>query len=189
LIDSLDEKVRDKYDEVVEDEEKRGWTTYSPITVKPFVTAPMTVPVLNGCTTPLDFFHALLPLTFFDHVTERTNAYAEGRHALGKENTPPSLSTRAHAAEEAKLAWTPTTVVGFHALLRVSELVAVRVVDVSLASDPRRGLHVPPNLNAATGAARRTRVCIRLAVTKTGSNGRDTCLGRRKERRSEMLSL
>lgn len=62
------------------------------------------------------------------------------------------------------------TVVGFHALLRVSELVAVRVVDVSLASDPRRGLHVPPNLNAATGAARRTRVCIRLAVTKTGSN-------------------
>ena len=71
----------------------------------------MTVPVLNGCTTPLHFFHALLPLTLFDHVTERTNAYAENLHARGKENTPPSLSTRSQSAddEEGKLAWTATT--------------------------------------------------------------------------------
>jgi hypothetical protein len=112
LIDALDEQERKKYGVVVEDEEKRGWTTYSPITKKPFLVPPMNVPVLNGCTTPLDFFHTLLPLTFFDHVTERTNAYAEQRRAPGKENSPPSLSTRAQAVEEeeGKAPWTPTTV-------------------------------------------------------------------------------
>ncbi len=33
----------------------------------------MSVPVLSTCTTPLDFFHALLPLTFFDMAIN--NAY------------------------------------------------------------------------------------------------------------------
>ena len=97
LINTLGEEEREKYDGVVEDEEKRGWGSYSPITVQPFASPPMAVPVLNGCTTPLHFFHALLPLTFFDHVTDRTNIYAMARHGPGKENTPPSLSTRARA--------------------------------------------------------------------------------------------
>ena len=111
LINTLGEEEREKYDGVVEDEEKRGWGSYSPITVQPFASPPMAVPVLNGCTTPLHFFHALLPLTFFDHVTDRTNIYAMARHGPGKENTPPSLSTRARAAEEeeAGAGWTPTS--------------------------------------------------------------------------------
>jgi integrase len=62
------------------------------------------------------------------------------------------------------------TVIGFHALLRVGELAAIRVADVSLPTDARRGLHVPTGPNAITGSSRPTRVCIRLAVTKTGDN-------------------
>jgi hypothetical protein len=135
LIDSLDGKEREKYDAVVEDEEKRGWTTYSPITRKPFAVPAMNVPVLNGCSTPLDFFHALLPLTFFDHVTERSNAYAEQRRAFGKENTPPSMSTRSQAAEdeEGTASWTPTTVQEILAF--VGCVICMGMVKVNTTSD------------------------------------------------------
>lgn len=135
LIDALNKKEREKYVNVVEDEEKRGWTTYSPITVKPFVAPAMNVPVLNGCSTPLDFFHALLPLTYFDHVTERTNDYAEQRRAPGKENTPPSLSTRSQTAEEEeeKGPWSPTTVQEILAF--VGCVIAMGMVKVGRTAD------------------------------------------------------
>ena len=134
LINTLGEEEREKYDGVVEDEEKRGWGSYSPITVQPFASPPMAVPVLNGCTTPLHF-HALLPLTFFDHVTDRTNIYAMARHGPGKENTPPSLSTRARAAEEeeAGAGWTPTSSEEILAL--VGCVIAMGMVKISRTAD------------------------------------------------------
>jgi hypothetical protein len=136
LINSLDKETREKYDEKAEDEEKAGWTTYSPITVKPFDASPLTVPVLNGCTAPLQFFHALLPLTFFDHVTQRTNTWAEDRYGIGKENTPPSLSDSVPAAaedEEGKLAWTPTTTEEILAL--VGCVVCMGMVKINRTAD------------------------------------------------------
>lgn len=56
------------------------------------------------------------------------------------------------------------TVVGFHTMLRGwggGELVSVRVRDVSLPGDPRRG-----DMSSASSR----RVCIRLPTTKTGDN-------------------
>ena len=62
------------------------------------------------------------------------------------------------------------TLVGFHALLRVSELMALRVEDVSVPTDPRRGLSAGTHSVASLGGLLSPRLCIRLAVTKTGSN-------------------
>jgi integrase len=61
--------------------------------------------------------------------------------------------------------------VAFDGLLRVGELVAIRVQDVSTLSDPRVGTASTASRHFANlAAAGRSRVCIRLAKTKTGKN-------------------
>jgi integrase len=58
------------------------------------------------------------------------------------------------------------TLVAFDGLLRISEVTALRVGDVSAPSDRRRGgVDVPSSSRSSVG-----RVLLRLAVTKTGSN-------------------
>ena len=106
LAASLGEEERKLYYERLEDEEKAGWTMVSS-EVKAHAFDPPQhgpYPTLNACTTPLDFFHAILPLTFFDFVVERMNAYAEVR-AQGKENRPPGQPSRDPLG-----AWTDTSV-------------------------------------------------------------------------------
>lgn len=62
------------------------------------------------------------------------------------------------------------TVVGFHTLLRVDELVGIRVGDVSIPVDPRRGLHVHSAPTGVAVDAPPARTLIRLPITKTGPN-------------------
>ena len=64
------------------------------------------------------------------------------------------------------------TLVAFDGLLRVSELVNIRVHDVSALSDARRGGVSSPTVPVFQGqvSASARRVCIRLPSTKTGSN-------------------
>ena len=64
------------------------------------------------------------------------------------------------------------TLVAFDSLLRVSELVGIRVRDVSSVSDPRRGRHSSSSAIDASppSGSSSTRVCVRLSTTKTGSN-------------------
>jgi hypothetical protein len=111
LAASLSLKEREEYDELLEDEEKAGWSTsHSPITVHPFNAPPAApIPLLNGCTTPLDFLYVLLPLTFFDFMTDHINAYADNRRTADKENVPPARSTRAQIAGDEYQPWKPTT--------------------------------------------------------------------------------
>jgi hypothetical protein len=95
----LTDKEKTEYAKDKDAEEEAGWKKVSaPIAVHTFnpVDATLPRPILQGLTTPLDFFHALLPPTFMDDLTERTNAYAEKRQARGKENIPTAISTRAH---------------------------------------------------------------------------------------------
>jgi hypothetical protein len=96
IADHLYGEARETYDELLENEKKAGWSRVpSPVKAHPFIPpAAGPRPSLANCSTPLDFFHAILPLTFFDYMVERVNEYAEGRRAPGKENAPPARATR-----------------------------------------------------------------------------------------------
>lgn len=109
LVSSLDEKEREIYNKRRAEEEKDGWTTqHSSITVQSFLPPPAVPrPILAGCTTPLHFFHALLPPTFIDYLVERTNVYGEGHAAGGQENRPPAASTREQSTHHQP--WRDTT--------------------------------------------------------------------------------
>lgn len=54
---------------------------------------------------------------------------------------------------------------GFDGLLRISELVGLKIRDVSSPVDLRRGISASPSATLITG-----RTCLRLALTKTGAN-------------------
>lgn len=58
------------------------------------------------------------------------------------------------------------TLVAFDGLLRVGELVNLRVADVSIPGDARRGSAASPSSSSPSSS----RVCLRLASTKTGRN-------------------
>ena len=58
------------------------------------------------------------------------------------------------------------TLVAFDALLRVSEVTAIRICDVSAPEDIRRG----SSFTSSSLSSSSSRVCIRLATTKTGRN-------------------
>ena len=63
------------------------------------------------------------------------------------------------------------TLVSFDGLLRVGELVAIRVQDVSTLRDLRLGAASTASRQfTQAGVSARSRVCIRLANTKTGKN-------------------
>jgi integrase len=64
------------------------------------------------------------------------------------------------------------TLVGFDALLRVSEMLGIRVGDVSTLSDIRRGLPSSSShpFSQQLPLPSSSRVCLRLSVTKTGHN-------------------
>lgn len=64
------------------------------------------------------------------------------------------------------------TLVGFDALLRVSELVNIKVRDVSTLLDPRRGFLSSSShaFGQQLSLPSSSRVCLRLPVTKTGMN-------------------
>jgi integrase len=63
------------------------------------------------------------------------------------------------------------TLVAFDGLLRISEVINLRVADVSLPTDHRRGVpsSVSTSFSQSTSSSS-SRVCLRLATTKTGKN-------------------
>ena len=102
LVSQVPKEEKKKWEEAWEDEEKEGWSRqHSPLLVHPFNSKPP--PPLASCTTPLDFFHAMIPLTFFTYITENINAYAEATRGAGKENDNPNEQKRDNE-------WKPTTV-------------------------------------------------------------------------------
>ena len=101
---------REKYDKRLEDEEKAGWTCVHSAVVQPHAFDPPPQgpwPTLCTCTSPLHFFHAILPLSFFDFVVERMNDYAALRQDQKRENRPPAASTRARP--EPMASWANTS--------------------------------------------------------------------------------
>jgi hypothetical protein len=102
LVDMLDAKTkrgkkeeteREEYERVRKEETEAGWSDWRedekkkregwkppPITVEAFVTPPAAPrPVLHGCSTPLDFFQALLPPAFIDYAVEPVTAQGPPR--------------------------------------------------------------------------------------------------------------
>ena len=75
-----------KWKEMLAEKQTQGWSrARTPLRDHPFV--PRAPPPPPNCTTPMDFFHQLLPEAFIDAVVERTNAYAVARRLRRKENT------------------------------------------------------------------------------------------------------
>jgi integrase len=60
--------------------------------------------------------------------------------------------------------------VAFDSLLRISELVGLKVCDVSGPLDLRRGSSISNSSSSVPASLPSSRVCLRLASTKTGSN-------------------
>jgi hypothetical protein len=146
LVALLTEAERKSYDERREDEEKVGWTTLHSDVVQARAFEPPLQgphPPLNGCTTPLDFFHAILPLTFWDFVVERMNAYAALREEQQKENRPPAGSTRSRPPPQPST-WTDTTVSEVQAF--VGCMLCMGLVKMTNTKDYWRGDLGPPFL-------------------------------------------
>jgi hypothetical protein len=68
------------------------------------------------CTTPLDFFHLLLPESFLESMVDMTNDYAARQREINKENEAASAAAAA-AAKPHSSAWEATTPAELKALL------------------------------------------------------------------------
>lgn len=68
------------------------------------------------CTTPLDFFHLLLPESFLESMVDMTNEYAARQRESDKENEAASAAAAAAAAPHSS-AWEATTLAELNALL------------------------------------------------------------------------
>jgi hypothetical protein len=77
-----DKEERKKWNEAWEDEEKAGWNReHSPLLVNSFMDShPSRHSALASCTTPLNFFHAMIPLTFFHYITDNINVTYHHQH-------------------------------------------------------------------------------------------------------------
>jgi hypothetical protein len=90
LLEAFDEKWR----EMQEVERKQGWSRErTRLHEHRFV--PGAPRLLPNCTTPVDFFHQLLPVAFIDAMVERTNTYAVARHLRRKENVGSTVAVNA----------------------------------------------------------------------------------------------
>jgi hypothetical protein len=68
------------------------------------------------CTTPLDFFHLLLPQSFLESMVDMTNEYAAQQRERDKENEAVAAAASA-AVEPHSSAWEATTLAELNALL------------------------------------------------------------------------
>lgn len=95
LLDEFDEKWKG----MLAEEQKQGWKRErTRLHEHPFVPgAPRPLP---NCTTPLDFFYQLLPVSFIDAVVERTNTYAVARRLRRKENLGMTVNVNAPPAPQ-----------------------------------------------------------------------------------------
>ena len=111
LVATLSLAEQKDYDERREEEEKTGWTTVhsNVVHAHAFIPPPQgPYPALNGCSTPLDFFHAILPVDFFTFLVERMNEYTALRRRQQNENRAPAQSTRTQPQPLAS--WSDTSV-------------------------------------------------------------------------------
>jgi hypothetical protein len=92
----LTEKERLQYAKLQEKEEKFGWSRErSQVDIHPFQppsSPPLLASEIAECKSPLDFFHIILPPSFFEHIAEQINTYAEQRDTAVKENQPQDLN-------------------------------------------------------------------------------------------------
>jgi len=92
----LTAKERRRYAKWEEREERFGWSRErADITIHSFhrpSSPPLLTSEIDECKSPLDFFHVILHPSFFEHIAEQINTYAEQREEAAKENQPEDLN-------------------------------------------------------------------------------------------------
>ncbi len=98
--DDDDSKVGEKERLMRVKEEQQGWSTqHTPVVPHEFSppTSSTTQPP-SSCSTPLDYFHLIIPLDFIHHIANQMNVFAQQQLDAEKENMPPA--TRAQQQQE-----------------------------------------------------------------------------------------
>ena len=138
VVQSLTAAQRAEYAALLAEDEKAGWRLEpSPVARRAFVPPQARPrPVLHGCSTPLEFFHALLPVSVFADMAERMNALAASQR--GEENagaSSPGSASPAAEEQKAQPAWTDTSteellaLIGCFVCLTMCELEVDRLED------------------------------------------------------------